>query len=100
MFKIMNRNNGSENQILIYQAEDGSFQTEVYLKSDTVWLNQKQMSDLFGTSADNIGLHLKNIYFEGELSEEATTEDYSVIRTEGVRKVNRRNCSRIVSDNQ
>src|SRR4051794_16920333 len=77
------------NQILIYQTEDGNFQLEVHLKDETVWLNQKQMSDLFGTSTDNIGLHLKNIYSEKELSEEATTEDYSVVRIEGRRKINR-----------
>ncbi|CZL70133.1 virulence protein RhuM/Fic/DOC family protein [Legionella pneumophila] len=47
------------------------------------------MAELFGTSTDNIGLHLKNIYAEGELSEKATAEDYSVVRLEGKRKVNR-----------
>ncbi|MFJ1270138.1 RhuM family protein [Legionella lytica] len=47
------------------------------------------MPELFGTSIDNIGLHLKNIYAEGELSEKATAEDYSVVRLEGKRKVNR-----------
>ena len=79
----------NQKKALIYQADDGSFQTEVRLESDTIWLTQKQMVNLFGTSADNIGLHLKNIYAEGELSEEATTEDYSVVRVEGKRKVNR-----------
>jgi hypothetical protein len=78
-----------QKQVLIYQAEDGSFQTEVHLKSETVWLSQKQMSDLFDTSTDNISLHLKNIYTDGELSEEATTEDYSIVRVEGARKVQR-----------
>lgn len=48
------------------------------------------MVDLFGTSTDNIGLHLKHIYAEGELSEKATAEDYSVVRIEGTRKVNRK----------
>ncbi len=84
-----NTTDTNQKQALIYQAEDGSFQTEVRLESDTIWLTQKQMVELFGTSADNIGLHLKNIYAEGELSEEATTEDYSVVRVEGKRKVNR-----------
>ena len=80
----------NKKQALIYQAEDGSFQTEVRLESETIWLSQKQMSELFGTSSDNIGLHLRNIYAEGELLEEATTEDYSVVHFEGKRKVNRR----------
>jgi death-on-curing family protein len=84
-----NHNENAQKQVLIYQADDGSFQTEVQLQGETVWLTQKQMSDLFDTSIDNIGLHLKNIYAEGELSEEATTEDYSVVRPEGSRKVKR-----------
>lgn len=79
----------NQKQALIYQAEDGSFQIEVRLESETIWLTQRQMAELFGTSTDNIGLHLKNIYAEGELSEEATAEDYSVVRLEGKRKVNR-----------
>jgi prophage maintenance system killer protein len=80
----------NQKQVLLYQAEDGSFQTEIRLELDTIWLNQNQMSELFNTSTDNIGLHIKNIYSDGELSEEATTEDYSVVRLEGKRKVNRR----------
>lgn len=84
-----NHNENTQKQILIYQTDDGSFQTDVQLQGETVWLTQKQMSDLFDTSTDNIGLHLKNIYAEGELPEEATTEDYSVVRTEGARKVKR-----------
>lgn len=83
-------NNDNQKQALIYQADDGSFQTEVRLEADTIWLSQKQMSELFNTSTDNIGLHIKNVYADGELSEEATTEDYSVVRFEGKRKVNRR----------
>lgn len=79
----------SSKHSLIYQAEDGTFQTDVRLESETIWLSQKQMSELFSSSPDNIGLHLKNIYAEEELSEEATTEDYSVVREEGKRKVKR-----------
>ena len=86
----MSNTTKNQKQILIYQAEDGSFQTEIRLESDTIWLNQKQISELFNTSTDNIGLHIKNVYADGELSEEATTEDYSVVRLEGKRKVNRR----------
>ena len=75
--------------VLLYQAKDGSLKTEVPIHGDTVWLTQKQMSELFVTSTDNIGLHVKNIYAEGELLEQATTEDYSVVRLEGKRKVKR-----------
>jgi death-on-curing family protein len=78
-----------DDSVLLYQAEDGSLKTEVPIRDDTVWLTQKQMSELFATSTDNIGLHLKNIYAEGELLEKATAEDYSVVRLEGKRKVKR-----------
>ncbi|HDV5710767.1 TPA: virulence protein RhuM/Fic/DOC family protein [Legionella pneumophila] len=83
-------NNKSTNQILIYQTEDGSFQIEARIEAETIWLTQKQMAELFDTSTDNIGLHLKNIYAEGELIEKDTAEDCSVVRLEGQRKVNRR----------
>ncbi|MBA2655548.1 MAG: virulence RhuM family protein [Tatlockia sp.] len=86
----MSNTTDNQKQVLIYQAEDGSYQTEIRLESDNIWLNQKQMSELFNTSTDNIGLHIKNVYSDGELNEEATTEDYSVVRFEGKRKVNRR----------
>ena len=77
------------NPIEIYQSADGQTQVEVRFDTDTVWLSQAQMAHLFDTSTDNIGLHLKNIYAEVELEEKATTEDYSVVRSEGKRRVTR-----------
>lgn len=62
---------------------------EVRVDRETVWLNQKQMAELFDSSTDNIGLHLKNIYADKELEESATTEDYSVVQQEGNRQVRR-----------
>ena len=78
-----------ENQIVVYQPDD-VMRLEVRLENETVWLTQKQMAELFGCSTDNVGLHLKNIYAEGELEEAATAEDSSVVRLEGKRKVARR----------
>lgn len=78
-----------ENQIVVYQPDD-VMRLEVRLENETVWLTQKQMAELFGCSTDNVGLHLKNIYAEGELEEAATAEDFSVVRLEGKRKVARR----------
>lgn len=75
-------------QIAIYQADAGT--VEVRLSQDSVWLTQAQLSAVFDTSADNISLHLKNIYADEELTEEATTEDFSVVRQEGKRQVQRR----------
>lgn len=52
------------NQIIIYNAEDGHTKIEVRMKDETVWLSQKQMAELFDCSVDNISLHLKNIFIE------------------------------------
>ncbi len=75
--------------IEIYQTQDGQAQVEVRFEQETVWLSQAQMAQLFDTSADNISLHLKNIFAENELDEKATTEDFSVVRQEGKREVKR-----------
>ena len=58
-------------------------------KDETVWATQKAMAQLFDCSADNIGLHLKNIYDTNELNKEATTEKISVVQQEGAREVRR-----------
>lgn len=75
------------NNIVIF--ESGDHPVQVRLEGETVWLSQAQMAELFGTSADNISLHLKNIYADQELDEPATTEDFSVVRQEGTRQVKR-----------
>lgn len=75
------------NDIVIFESDSGEIQ--VQLEKETVWLTQKQLSLLLDTSTDNISLHLKNIYSENELSESATTEDYSVVQKEGKRNVAR-----------
>lgn len=75
-------------EIVIF--EDGTRPVEVRLEGETLWATQSQMAELFDTSTDNIGLHLKNIYSEAELEEAATTEDFSVVRQEGKRQVRRR----------
>ena len=67
-------------QFIIYQTENGETKLDVRFQNETVWLTQQNMADLFQTSTDNISLHLKNIYQEGELDQKATTEDYSVVR--------------------
>jgi len=77
-------------EVLVYQAEDGRVKVDVRLENETVWLTQALMADLFQTSTDNISLHLKNIYAEGELNAVSTSEDYSVVRQEGQRQVKRK----------
>ena len=77
-----------KNEIIVYQPDE-TIRLEVLVGNETVWLSQNQMAQLFGCGSDNIGLHLKNIYQIGELTKEATTEDFSVIRMEGARQVRR-----------
>lgn len=77
------------NQIEIYQASDGQTQIEVTFEKDTVWLTQKMMADLFQTTVPNINMHIKNVYEEKELAEEATIKDFLIVRMEGQREVKR-----------
>lgn len=80
----------SSSEILIYNAPDGRPDIQVKLDGDTIWLSQRQMSELFEKDTDTIGLHLKNIFKSGELDENSTTEESSVVQLEGNRKVKRR----------
>jgi hypothetical protein len=79
----------SESEILLYQTEDGQTKIDVRLDEKTVWLSQAQMAELFQTTKQNISLHTKNIYKEGELDENSTIKDYLTVQTEGKREVQR-----------
>ncbi len=81
-------NNTSE--ILIYKNPVGDIKIDVRLEEETVWLTQKLMAQLFQVKPQNITMHLKNIYLEGELNEEATCKEFLQVQTEGSRKVVRR----------
>ena len=76
-------------QIVIYQTEDGNTKLDVRLENETVWLTQKLMAELFQTTTQNITIHLKNIFEESELSEEATCKDFLQVQKEGNRNVER-----------
>ncbi|MED3654292.1 virulence RhuM family protein [Heyndrickxia sporothermodurans] len=80
----------SESSFLMYQTENGDTKIQVRLEGETVWMTQKAMAELFQTSPQNITLHIKNIYEEGELSEEATCKNYLQVQNEGEREVKRR----------
>ena len=77
------------NQIVIYNTEDGQTKIEVAVENETVWLSQKQMADLFDCTTENIILHLKSVFGSGELSEKATTKESLVVQKEGSREVKR-----------
>ena len=76
-----------EQNIVVY--ENGEIELSISIENETIWLSQVQISKLFETSTNNISLHLKNIYKEKELDESSTTEDFSVVRQEGKRRVKR-----------
>jgi prophage maintenance system killer protein len=77
------------NEIVIYQSEDGKTQLDVKLEGETVWLTQSQMSELFQTDRTVINRHIRNIYKSGELEEEATCAKNAQVRIEGSRTVSR-----------
>lgn len=77
------------NEIIIYQTQDGHTKIDVRIENETVWLSQNQMAELFQTTKQNISLHIKNIFEEGELSEDSTVKDYLTVQNEGSRKVSR-----------
>jgi hypothetical protein len=80
----------SSSQFIIYQTEGGQTKIEVRLENETVWLTQKLMAELFQVTPQNITLHLKNIYEEGELDEQATCKDFLQVQQEGSRAVQRK----------
>ena len=78
-----------ENKIIIYQSEDGQTQIDVRLENDTVWLTQAQMAELFQKTPQNITMHIRNAYNEGELDKESTCKEFLQVQTEGKRQVAR-----------
>ena len=79
----------NNSQIIIYQTEGGETKLDVRFQDETVWLTQKLMAELFQTTPQNITIHLKNIFEEGELEEEATCKDFLQVQMEGKREVKR-----------
>lgn len=79
-----------ELQFLIYNTPEENVTVNAIIKDETIWLTQKAMAELFDCTTDNISLHLKNIYADGELNESSTTEEFSIVQQEGSRKVKRK----------
>ncbi len=78
-----------DKQIEIYQSADGEAQIEVRLVDESVWLTQRQMAELFGKDVRTINEHIKNIFSDNELAEEATIRKFRIVRQEGARQVRR-----------
>jgi len=76
-------------EILIYRDAVGKVKVDVRFENETVWLTQKSMAELFQVKPQNITMHLKNIFNECELLEEATCKDFLQVKIEGNRKIKR-----------
>ena len=78
-----------KDRIIIYQNEGGDTRIEVKFTGETVWLSQQQMADLYKTTRPNIVQHIRNIYADGELDEQASCKNFLQVRQEGSRQVKR-----------
>ncbi len=87
--KQSNRSIMEENKIIIYTATDGHTKIDVKLEDETLWLTQAQMCELYQTSRTNVVEHIKHIYEDGELEENATCRKFRQVRVEGNRQVSR-----------
>lgn len=72
-----------EPQVLLYKTDDGTTRVEVRMEGETVWLNQAQMADLFLTTKQNIGQHIRNVFAEGELAPEPVVKDFFTTAADG-----------------
>jgi len=79
----------SNSNIIIYNLEDGKTKIDVKLEDNTVWLPQAMIAELYQTSPQNITMHIKSIYEDGELEENPTCKDYLQVRHEAKREVER-----------
>ena len=75
----------TRSDILIFQAEDGRTRIDVRLEDETVWLSQRMMAELYQTTKQNISLHLRNIFSDGELAEDSVVKEYSTTAADGKR---------------
>ncbi len=79
----------SENNVLIYQDENGVTKVSVRFSDEDLWLTQQQIAELYDTTQQNISQHIDSIYKDGELEREATNKKFLLVRTEGTRQVKR-----------
>lgn len=81
--------NNEKSDIVVYKAEDGKLSFNVNVFEDTVWLTQKQMAELFDTSIQNLGQHIKSIFDDNELNQNRTLKKFFIVQKEGNRSVKR-----------
>lgn len=90
IYQAINTLQMGNSQIIIYQTPDGQTSIDVTLDQDTVWLTQSQMVDLFQSSKQNVSLHIRNIFNEGELDKGTTVKESLTVQKEGTRTVKRK----------
>jgi hypothetical protein len=86
MSKDLETSNGTalnKSQFLVYEAEDGQVKIDVRLEGETVWLTQQLVAELFQTTKQNVGQHLKKIFSEGELSENSVVKKFFTTAADG-----------------
>ena len=76
-------------ELIIYQTEDGRTKIDVHMENETVWLSLEQMSELFQRDKSTISRHIKNVFADGELLEEATVANFATVQMEGNREITR-----------
>lgn len=82
--------NEAHHELVIYQTIDGAIELPIDAKTETIWATQKQIAEVFGVTPQNITLHLKSVYVEGEMSEQATCKESLQVQTEGNREIKRK----------
>ena len=81
---------GPESSIVLYQTDDGQNRIESRFENESIWLTQALMAELFQVTVPTVNEHLKGIYADGELEQEATVRKFRIVRMEGSRQVVRR----------
>ena len=77
------------NNFVIYTDDNGDVRVEAFVQDETIWLNQKSMTELFGTGKSTISEHIKHIFESGELNQDSTVRNFRTVQKEGSRKVTR-----------
>jgi len=77
-------------ELVLYTSDDGLTRLDLRVEGETVWLSQLEIAELFQTTKQNVSLHAKNIFEDGELNPEATVKESLTVQTEGERQVKRR----------
>lgn len=78
------------NDVMIYEDKDGTTKVNVKFIDEDVWLTQNHIAMLYKTTQQNISLHIKNIYSDGELKEDSTHKDFLLVQKEGNRNIKRK----------